>query len=261
MKPFQCSSTVGRVAVDLEPCQRVLERAAVHQRALGARRHLEVREPALQRSSCRNRSVSPRAIGSMPILRIGSFGGPPRPPAAPPAAPAVRTFGTSSSSVVVVAIVVDAACARASASTRAASAACRAGSGCVSVAGADSNRGGRRRAPPSASHSASFFAPRCISGVTGSSRRCSASAAERLLRGARAQDLVVLLDQARRRGRAPWRCRCVAIAPDHRRVEREVEARRHHDRAQHAHRIFLEALVRIADAADQPSFRSSRPPT
>ena len=38
-----------RVAVDLEPRQRVLERAAVHQRALGARRHLQVGDARLQR--------------------------------------------------------------------------------------------------------------------------------------------------------------------------------------------------------------------
>ena len=53
-------------------------------------------------------------------------------------------------------------------------------------------------------HSASFFAPRCISGVTGSSRPCSASAGTSA-RGARAQDLVVLLDQPRRR-RVAIRC-------------------------------------------------------
>ena len=38
---------------------------------------------------------------------------------------------------------------------------------------------------------------------------------------------------------------------DNRAIETEVEARRHHDCAQHPHRIFLEALVRIADRADQ----------
>ena len=35
-------------------------------------------------------------------------------------------------------------------------------------------------------------------------------------------------------------------------VDRELEPRREHDRAQHADRIFEEPDVRIADAADQP---------
>ncbi len=38
-----------RVAVDLEPRQRILERAAVHQRALGSRRHFEIGDAGLQR--------------------------------------------------------------------------------------------------------------------------------------------------------------------------------------------------------------------
>ena len=46
---------------------------------------------------------------------------------------------------------------------------------------------------------------------------------------------------------------------DDRAIEAEVEARRHHDRAQHAHRIFLEALVRIADAADQSVLQVLQP--
>jgi len=37
-----------RVAVNLEPRQRVLERAALHQRPFRARRHFDVRNPRLQ---------------------------------------------------------------------------------------------------------------------------------------------------------------------------------------------------------------------
>jgi hypothetical protein len=83
--------------------------------------------------------------------------------------------------------------------------------------------------------------------------------AERQLRIPGAQNLVVLLDQPRRRcGRHQAAMRRDGI--DDRRSSGS-QARRHHDGAQHAHRIFLEALVRIADAADQPSFRSCSPPT
>ena len=79
MNPFQCSSTRRRVAVDLEPCQRVLERPAMHQRALGARRHLEVGEAATAATAsaaaarCRR-----RAIGSMPIFEDRLLRRPPR---------------------------------------------------------------------------------------------------------------------------------------------------------------------------------------
>ena len=69
---------------------------------------------------------------------------------------------------------------------------------------------------------------------------------ERLLGMPGAQNLVVLLDHSRRRGVG----QAMPVRGDrlfHRRIEREAEPRAQHHRAQHAHRIFLEALVGIAD--------------
>ena len=74
-------------------------------------------------------------------------------------------------------------------------------------------------------------------------------AAERLLRRSRAQDLVVLLEQPRRRALRDL----VAMRADrveHRRLDREVEPRGERDRAEHADRIFAEPDVRVADRAD-----------
>ena len=74
---------------------------------------------------------------------------------------------------------------------------------------------------------------------------------ERALGGARAQHLVVLLDEPGRRGLG----QAMPLRLDgglDRRVEREVEPRRQHDRAQHAHGILLEALVGVADRANHP---------
>ena len=42
------------------------------------------------------------------------------------------------------------------------------------------------------------------------------------------------------------------MALQHRRVDPEIEPRRQRDRAQHAHGIFLKALLGNADAADEP---------
>ena len=70
--------------------------------------------------------------------------------------------------------------------------------------------------------------------------------AERPLRRAGAQDLVELLEQPRRRRFADEVC----MAPDRvddQRVDAEVQPSREDDRAQHAHRIFPEAHVRIAN--------------
>ena len=67
--------------------------------------------------------------------------------------------------------------------------------------------------------------------------------AKRALRRARAQDLVELLEQPRRRGLRDQR-RVPANRVDDRRIDREVEPRGQHDRAQHPHRIFLEPHVR-----------------
>ena len=75
--------------------------------------------------------------------------------------------------------------------------------------------------------------------------------AKRALRRARAEDLVELLEQPRRR-RFADQVRVPADRVDDQRIDAEVEARGQHDRAQHAHRIFAEAHVGIADRADDP---------
>ena len=79
----------------------------------------------------------------------------------------------------------------------------------------------------------------------------------RVLGVARAQNLVELLHQPRRRAARDL----VAVDLDRvedRLVDRELQARGEHDRAQHADRIFEEPHRRVADAADQPRVRDPR---
>ena len=64
-----------------------------------------------------------------------------------------------------------------------------------------------------------------------------------------AQDLVELLDQPRRRAPGDLR-RIAANRINDRWIDRELEPRGKHDRAEHPHRVFAEAHVRIADAPD-----------
>ena len=73
-------------------------------------------------------------------------------------------------------------------------------------------------------------------------------ALEHAFGGAAAQDLVVLLEQPRGRGVAHVRAERVDRVDD-RLVDRELQPLGHHHGAQHADRIFLEPLHRIADAA------------
>ena len=75
MNPFQCSSTAGalpwisnHVSESSNGPRCISERLARGDISRSAIRDCSD-------STCRSRSVSPRAIGSMPILRIGSFGG------------------------------------------------------------------------------------------------------------------------------------------------------------------------------------------
>jgi hypothetical protein len=68
-----------------------------------------------------------------------------------------------------------------------------------------------------------------------------------------AQHLVDFLDQPRRRALGDL----MAVSGDggvDRRIDIEIEPRRHRDGAQHPHWIFLEALDRVADAANQAPF-------
>ena len=73
--------------------------------------------------------------------------------------------------------------------------------------------------------------------------------AERLLGGAGAQDLVVLLEQ-------PWRRALRDLVPmrpdgiEHWRIDREVQTRGEGDGAQHADRIFAQPDIRVADRSD-----------
>ena len=73
---------------------------------------------------------------------------------------------------------------------------------------------------------------------------------ERRLGGARAQQLVQLLHQPRRR-RAGQILTMGGDGVLDGRIDTEVESRGHGDGAQHPHRIFLKALRRVADAADE----------
>ena len=83
--------------------------------------------------------------------------------------------------------------------------------------------------------------------------RCARSCLKRLRRGPTAGSC------STPRAAAAARCArsraCAARSRRGRLVDRELEPRREHDRAQHADRILEEPHVRVADAADQPRAR------
>ena len=74
-------------------------------------------------------------------------------------------------------------------------------------------------------------------------------ASKRLLGLSRSQNFVILLEQPRRRAARDL----VPVQPDgleHRRIQREIQARRECDGPQHADRILDEPLLRVPDRAD-----------
>ena len=134
-----------RAAVHVEPGQRVFERAAMQQRALGPRRRFHVLQPALHRQQLTQPVDVAPGDRQQPILNSGS-GGPMRRRRRPPA-PAARR---SRRRLRPRRRRRPAASARASASARAARPSCRAGSGSSASAAptrsaADTRRGRRAR--------------------------------------------------------------------------------------------------------------------
>ena len=117
--------------------------------------------------------------------------------------------------------------------------------GFVNVSGVDSNRRRRRRARR-ATATADRPRPDAARCEIGSSRPDLGEHAERLFGRSGAQNLVVLLEQPRRRALRDL----VAMRADgieDRRIDREVQARGERDGAQHADRILAQPHFRIAD--------------